>query len=183
MSELAGKRLQLLKETLSRVSRIAVLWNPGQMWDPRRWQETQAAARVLGVTLQSLEVKDPGDFPIAFSAMTRKRPDALVTLVSQLTTAYRPIIVEFATKQRLPTMFELRADVEAGGLMSYSASLPDTFRRAAGQVVRILRGARAGDLPIEQPTTFELIVNLRTAKTLGIEIPPSVLIQATTVIE
>jgi len=162
---------------------VAVLWNPAQTGDPLGWRQTQAAARTLGITLQSLEVKDPKDFPIAFSAMTRKRPDALVTLVSQLTTAYRPIIVEFATKHRLPTMFALTADVEAGGLMSYSASLTDTFRRAAGQVVRILRGARPGDLPIEQPAKFELVVNLKTAKALGVKIPPSVLIQASKVIE
>jgi putative ABC transport system substrate-binding protein len=183
MSELAGKRLQLLKEVLPRVSRVAVLWNPAQMADPLRWRETQAAARVLGVTLQSLEVKDPKDVPIAFSAMTRKRPDAAVILASQLTTAYRPIIVEFATKHRLPTMFELRADAEAGGLISYAPSLTDSFRRAATYVDRILKGARPGDLPIEQPTKFELVVNLKTAKALDIRIPSSVLLQADKVIE
>ncbi len=182
-AELAGKQLQLIKEALPKVSRVAVLWNPANQGESRTWRETQAAARSLGITLQSLEVRDPKDFPAAFSAMSRKRPDALITFVSQLTTAYRPIIVEFATKNRLPTMFSLRADVEAGGLLAYSPSLTDVFRSAAGYVDRILKGARPGDLPIEQPTKFELIVNLKTAKALGITLSPSILLRADTVID
>jgi putative ABC transport system substrate-binding protein len=115
--------------------------------------------------------------------MTGKRFDALLVFLSPLTTAFRPIIVEFATKHRLPTMFELRADVEAGGLMAYSPSLTDTFRRAADYVDRILKGARPGELAIEQPTRFELIVNLKTAKALGMTLPSSVLLRADTVID
>ena len=115
--------------------------------------------------------------------MTRRRPDALITFASSLTTAYRPIIVEFATKQRLPTMFGLRAEVEAGGLMSYSHNLPDIFRRAARYVDKILKGAKPRDLPIEQPTRFELVINLKTAKALGLTIPQSVLLRADQVIE
>ncbi len=138
---------------------------------------------MLGVTLQSLEVKDPRDFPGAFSAMTRKRPDALLTFISPLTTAYRPIIVEFATKNRLPTMFAGREAVEAGGLMSYAPNVPDLFRRAAGYVDRILKGAKVGDLPLEQPKTFELVINLKTAKALGLAIPQSVLVRADEVIQ
>jgi len=138
---------------------------------------------VLGVTLQSLEVKDPRDFPGAFSAMTRKRPDALLTFISPLTTAYRPIIVEFATKNRLPTMFAGREAVKAGGLMSYAPNVPDMFRRAAGYVDRILKGAKAGDLPFEQPKTFELVINLKTARALGLTIPQTILLQADQMIE
>src|SRR5215470_12536787 len=134
-------------------------------------------------SLQSLEVKDPKDFPGAFSAMTRKRPDALLTFVSPLTTAYRPIVVEFATKHRLPTMFAVREDVGAGGLMSYAANVPHIFRRAAGYVDKILKGTKAGDLPIEQPTEFELVINLKTAKALGLTIPQTVLLRADQVIE
>jgi len=181
--ELTGKRLELLKETIPKLSRIAVLWTPTSQGGPREWQHAQSAARKLRVTLQSLEVRDPADVPKAFSAMTQRRPDALITFASSLTTAYRPIIVEFATKQRLPTMFSLRADVEAGGLISYAPSLTDTFRPAAGYVDKILKGASPGDLPIEQPTRFELVINLKTARALGVTIPQTLLLQADRVIE
>ncbi len=158
-AELARKRLELLKEAIPKAAHVTVFWNPTNQGESRQWNETQAAARVLGVTLQSLGVRDPKDFTNVFSAMTRKRPDALITFVSQLTTAYRPIIIEFATKNRLPTMFAVREDVEAGGLMAYAPNVPDGFRRAAGYVDKILRGAKPGDLPVEQPTKFELVIN------------------------
>ena len=115
--------------------------------------------------------------------MTQKRPEALITVASALTTAYRPIIIEFAAKQRIPTMFALKADVEAGGLISYAPSLTDTFRRAARYVDRVLKGANPGDLPIEDPTRFELVINLKTAKALGLTIPKTLLLQADQVIE
>ena len=182
-SELSGKRLELLKEALPKLSRVGVLWNPANQGASGQWKGVQSSARLLGVTLQSHEVKDPNDFPRALSAISGRRPDALVILISPLTTAYRPIIVEFATKQRLPTVFELKADVEAGGLMSYSANLPDVFRRAAHYVDRILKGAKPGELPIEQPTRFELVINMKTAKALGLTIPPSLLVRADQVIE
>src|SRR2546426_184239 len=150
---------------------------------PLQWSAAQAAARKLGVTLQSLEVKDPKDFPGAFAAMRRNRPDALMTFASQLTTAYRPIIVEFATKTRLPTMFAVREDVVAGGLLSYAHNLPDVFRRAAYFVDKILKGAKPAELPVEQPTKYELIINLKTAKALGVAIPPSLLLRADQVVE
>ena len=181
--ELAGKRLELLKETIPKLSRVAVLWNPANQPELLQWRETQAAARRLRVSLQSLEVRDPADVPKAFSAMTQKRPEALIIFVSSLTTAYRPIIVEFATKQRLPTMFALKADVEAGGLISYAPSLTDAFRRAARYVDKILKGANPGNLPIEQPTRFELVINLKTAKGLGLTIPQTLMLQADQVIE
>jgi len=182
-AEVAGKRLALLKEAFPKISRVAVLRSPTSQLDAGEWRETQAAARVLGVTVQSLEVRDPKDFPGAFSTMAQKRPDALITISTPLTSAYRPIIVEFATRTRLPTMFGLKADAEAGGLMSYSVNTADLFRRAAGYVDRILKGARPGDLPIEQPTSFELTVNLKTANALGITLPPSILLRAGTVID
>jgi len=182
-TDLAGKRVQLVKEAFPKLSRVAVLWSPGYEAAPLQWKETQAAARVLGVTLQSLEVKDPREFPGAFSAMTRKRPDALLTFISPLTTAYRPIIVEFATKNRLPTIFAGREAVEGGGLMSYAPNVPDMFRRAAIYVDKILKGAKPGDLPVEQPTKFELVINLKTAKALGLTIPPSILARADEIIQ
>ena len=181
--DLAGKRLELLKEALPKLSRVAVLWSPPYEAASLQWKETQAAARRLGLALQSLEVKDPKDFPGAFSAMTRKRPDALLTFVSPLTTAYRPIVVEFATKHRLPTMFAVREDVGAGGLMSYAANVPHIFRRAAGYIDKILKGTKPGDLPIEQPTEFELVINMKTAKTLGLTIRQTLLLRADQVIE
>jgi ABC-type uncharacterized transport system substrate-binding protein len=182
-AEMAGKRMALLKETLPKLARLAVLWSPENDGAQPEWQETQSAARVLAIALQPLEVRDPKDFPLAFSAMTRKRPDALITVASPLTSAYRPIIVEFALKQRLPTMFGLRAAVEAGGLMSYSPNVADGFRRAAYYIDRILKGAKPGDLPIERPTKFELVINLKTAKALGLTIPQSILLRADQVIE
>jgi len=134
-----GKRLELLKEAIPRLSRAAVLWNPANQGGPRQWQETQFAARKLSVMLQSLEVKDPNDVPKAFSVMTRKHPNALITVPSALTTAYRPIIIEFATKQRIATMFATKADVEAGGLISYAPSMTDAFRRGHHTSTRFWR--------------------------------------------
>jgi len=180
---LTGKRLELLKEAIPKLSRAAVLWNPANQGGPRTWQETQAAARKLRVTLQSLEARDPNDVPRAFAAMTQRRPDALLTIASPITTAYRPIIIDFAAKQRIPTMFATNADVEAGGLMSYAPSLTDSFRRAARYVDKVLKGASAGDLPIEAPTKFELVINVKTAKTLGLTIPKTLLLQADQLVE
>jgi putative ABC transport system substrate-binding protein len=181
--EMAGKRLALLKEVLPKLSRVAVLWSPSNDGAAQEWQGTHAAARVLDITLQSLEVRDPKDFPTALSAMTRTRPHALITFAAAITSAYRPIIVDFAKKERLPTMFGLRADVEAGGLMSYSPSAAQGFRRAAYYVDRILKGAKPGDLPIEQPDRFELVINLKTAKALGVAIPTPLLMRADQIVE
>jgi putative tryptophan/tyrosine transport system substrate-binding protein len=181
--DLTGKRLQLLKEALPKVSRVAVLWSPVYEAAQLQWKATQAAASTLGMTLQSLAVRDPKDFPAAFAAMTRKRPAALLTIVSPLTTAYRPLIVEFAAKHQLPTIFAVREDVVAGGLMSYAPDVPDRFRRAAGYVDRILKGAKPGDLPIEQPTKFELVINLKTARALALTVPQSILVRADEIIE
>ncbi len=181
-ADLSGKRLELLKEAFPKLSRVAVLWNPANQGAMHEWKGTQSAARLLGVTLESLEVRDPNDMPKAFAAITHRRINALMTFLSPLTTAYRPIIVEFALKQ-LPTMFEVKADIEAGGLISYARSLSEQFRRAAIYVDKILKGAKPGDLPIEQPTKFELVINLKTAKALGLTIPQTLLLRADQVIE
>lgn len=181
--EIAGKRVQLLKEAVPRISRVAVLWNPENLGENEQWEETQASAGRLRVTLESHPIRDPKDVPTVLAAMARKRPDALITFVSVLTTAYRPIIVEFAAKHRLPTMFSRREDIEGGGLIAYAAHIGDMFRRAAPYVDRILKGARPGDLPIEQPTRFELALNLKTARALGIVIPHSLRLRADTIIE
>jgi ABC-type uncharacterized transport system substrate-binding protein len=180
---LTGKRLELLKEAIPKLSRTAVLWNPANQGGPRQWQETQSAARKLRVTLQSVEVRDPNDFPKAFAAMKQRRPDALLTIASPITTAYRPIIIEFAAKQRIPAMFATKADVEAGGLISYAPSLTDAFHRLARYVDKVLKGANPGDLPIEVPAKFELVINLKTAKALKLTIPKTLLLQADQVLE
>jgi len=180
--ELAGKRLNLLKEAFPNLVRATVLWDPTNQGE-RQWRDTEAAARKLRLTLQSLEVRDPNDVSQAFSAMTKRRPDALIIIAGPLTTAYRPIIIDFATKQRIPTMFALKADVEAGGLMSYGPSLTDAFRQAARYVDKVLKGANPGELPIEDPTRFELVINLRTARVLRLTVPKTLLLQAHQVIE
>ena len=181
--EMEGKRLQLLKEAVPKATRVAVLWNPSNDDELPQFKHLQSAARSLRVTLQSHEVKVPNDVQPALTTMAKRRPDALVISVSPLTTAYRPIIVEFATKNRLPTMFATRADVEAGGLMSYAPSFPEVFRRAAGYVDKILKGAKPGDLPIEQPTKFEFVINIKTAKALGLTIPQSLGLRADQLIQ
>lgn len=180
--ELGSKRLELLKETVPRISRVAVLWNPvgvGKL----EWQETQAAARRLGVTVQSHEVRNADDLAKALEAMSKRRPDAMTMFFDPQTSGYREILSDFALKNRLPTIFGAREFVAAGGLMSYGANVPELFRRAATYVDKILKGARPQDLPIEQPTKFELIVNVKTAKALGITIPPSVLLRTDQVVE
>jgi len=181
--ELAAKRLALLKETLPRLARVAVFWNGANPGNVLIWKEVQVTARTLGVTLQSREVRGPHDFKRAFAAITRERPEALLAVDDALVFQYQTSIVDFAAKQRLPAMHAFRESVERGGLMAYSANLPDMFRRAGTYVDKILKGAKPADLPVEQPTTFELVINLKTAKALGLTIPPSVLGRADHIIE
>jgi putative ABC transport system substrate-binding protein len=145
--------------------------------------EALHAARALGVTLQSREVHGLDDFNGVFAATKRERPDALLTLVDPVTFAKRHLIAEFAAKELLPAMYAVREFVESGGLMSYGVDLRDLFRRGASYVDKILKGAKPADLPIEQPTKFELVINLKTAKALGLTIPPSVLARADQVID
>ena len=181
--DLDGKRLQLLKEVVPQAARVAVLWDAANPYPARAFKETQRAAQTLGIELQSLEVRGPEDFASAFDAMKRQQPDALFAIGDPLISDSRRQIVDFASAQRLPAMYPLREYVEAGGLMSYGASISDLVRRAAGYVDKILKGTKPEDLPVEQPTKFELVINLKTANTLGLTIPPSVLGLADEVIE
>jgi putative ABC transport system substrate-binding protein len=180
--DLAGKRLQLLREVVPGVSRFAILWHQPSELDRHTLRETEVAARALGVALQALGVRGPTEFDAAFSAMSRERAGALVVTTSPIFFAERKRLMELVAKHRLPTVFGFKMYVDAGGLMSYGASTPDLFRRAATYVDKILKGAKPADLPVEQPTRFELVINLRTAKAIGLTIPQSVLFRADTVI-
>jgi len=181
--EIGGKRLGLLKEAVPTVSRVAFLSNPANPPSAAYLGETKTAARSVKVQLQMLEAREPGEFERAFAAMTRERVDALLVLNDGMFLIHRTQIAVLAAKQRLPTMFGGREYVDAGGLMSYAASGRDNFRRAATYVDKILKGAKPADLPVEQPTKFELVLNLRTAKALGLTIPPSLLQRADEVIQ
>jgi len=181
-TELSAKRLQLLKDALPGISRVAILAGGGIGTD--QWvSETEAAARALGLRLQILVIRDPSEFESAFTAMSAEHADALVVTPGPILRAASRPIAELATKRRLPTMFESRPYATAGGLMAYGPNLPDLARRSAAYVDKILKGAKPGDLPIELPTKFDFIINLRTAQALGLTIPPSVLAQATEVIQ
>ena len=182
-SELSGKRLELLKEVVPELSRVAVLWNPEIRGAVLDYKGTESAARALRVEPQSVEVSHAGDLDRAFSAVTSQRAQAIVVLPNPVGFGNRPRIASFAHRNRLPSMYAQREYVDAGGLMSYGPSLSDLFRRAAIYVDKILRGARPGDLPVEQPRKFELIINLKTAKALGLTIPASLLGRADEVIQ
>lgn len=182
--ELGAKRLQLLKSVLPKPSHaVGVLWNPAYKGMRARFREAEAAAPAVGMKVLSLEVRDSREMEAAFDAVSRDRPDALLLLADPLTYSLRARIVEFAREKRLPAIYETREFAEAGGLMSYGPNVSDLYRRAAYYVDRILKGAKPGDLPIEQPTKIELLVNLKTARVLGITIPQSILVNADQVIE
>ena len=176
--ELGGKRLQLLKEVVPGASRVAILSNPTNAWHAAYLRETDAAARVLGVQLQPLEIRAPEDIDRAFQAAIRGRASALTVVEDFLVFTHRARIVALAAKSRLPAIFAWREAVDGGGLMSYGTNISDLDRRAATYVDKILKGAKPADLPVEQPTRFELVINLKTAKALGITFPPSILIRA-----
>ena len=180
-SETAGKRLQFLKEAAPSLTRVAVLWNPDH--PDGEYRDTEAAARRLGVHIQSLEVRRPEDFAGAFQAATRARAEALMVVSSRLMNLNRSRILEFASKQRILLVTGWGPWARAGGLLSYGPDLDTLVKRAATHVDKILRGAKPADLPVEQPTKFELVVNLKTAKALGLTIPPSLLGRADQVIE
>jgi putative tryptophan/tyrosine transport system substrate-binding protein len=181
--EVSGKRLELLKETLPGISRVAVLTNPGNPVHAAFWTETQSAAHVLGLQLQAIEVRRPEDFDPAVAAATRDRAEALLVFDDSLTLGYRTRLVALAAARRLPTMYGLREFADAGGLLSYGPSNLAMYRRTATFVDKVLKGAKPADLPVEQPTTFELVVNLKAAKALGLRFPPSVLARADQIIE
>ena len=183
-----GKWLELLKQAVPGVSRVAVLWQRsvsvvGQRRDEYMLKGADVAARALRVRLQFVEATGPADIDRAFSDMTRTHADALTVLLSNMFFAERRRLVDLAAKNRLPALYQAREFVDVGGLMAYGPNFADIFRRAATYVDKILKGAKPGDLPIEQPTKFELVINLKTAKALGLTIPPSLLQRADQVIE
>jgi len=181
--ELSGKQLELLKEIVPKLSRVAVLGNSSEPANPKTLKEIELAAGAFGVQLQSLDVLGPNDIDTAFRAATKAHVDALVVLVSVVLTDHRTQIANLALKGRLPAIYYSRQFVEAGGLMSYAASFTDLSRRAATYVDKILKGTRPADLPVEQPTKFEFIINLKAAKQIGLTIPPAVLARADKVIK
>ena len=184
--ELVPKRLELLKEALPKVSRVAALWHPddfGERTTRDMLKQTEAAARTLGVHLQLVGVRGPNELDRAFSTMTKERAEALIMFPSPILSSEGRRIVDLAAKHRLPSMFAGRVFVELGGLLSYGASITDLIRRSATYVDKILRGAKPADLPVEQPTKFELVINLKTAKALGLTIPQSLLLRADEVIQ
>jgi len=182
--ELGVKRLQLLKELFPGLTRpLAVVWNPDYAGMRARFRETQGAAPAIGLGVESVEVRDSVELGRAFERLDRRPADGLVVLVDPLTVSQRSRIVEFAARERLPAIYETSIFVEAGGLMSYGPSPDELVRRAASYVDRILRGAKAADLPIEQAAKFELVINLKAAKALGIAIPQAMLVQADRIIE
>jgi putative ABC transport system substrate-binding protein len=181
--EILGKRLELLKEAVPRASRVALLWNPLPPGAETFRKAVEGAARKLGVSLQAVEVRGRDEFEGAFAAMARERADAVVVQPDPVFFTARAQVVLLATKHRLPAVFHAREFVEIGGLMSYGSSLAYQFRRAAVYVDKILKGAKPGDLPVEQPTKFELVINFKTAKALGLTIPQSILARADEVIQ
>jgi putative ABC transport system substrate-binding protein len=182
-AELSAKRLELLREVVPVLSRAAVLWNAANPANRLAWKDTEDAARSLGISLQAQEVRAPADFKDAFAIMTQQHPDALLVLQDALTLQYRKEIIEFTLRERLPAIFVGKEWVEEGGLMSYGDVLPERYRLAAQLVDKILKGARPADLPVDQPTKFELAVNVRTAKAIGLPIPETFLARADKVIE
>ena len=182
-TELSAKRLEFLKEVVPSAERVAVLWNADDRSMTLRYQEIERAARVLRVTVQPLGVREPEDFELAFSAMTRERPDAILLVTDALTILNRKRVIDFAGVHSIPAMYEYGFLVRDGGLMSYGPDLDDSLRRAAVYADRILKGSKPSDLPVEQPTRYYLLVNVKTAKALGLTIPQALLLRADEVIQ
>jgi ABC-type uncharacterized transport system substrate-binding protein len=184
--ELAPKRLELLKEALPKMSRLVGIWHPGSLSERTAkdmLSQTETAARTLGVHLELVGVRSPDEIDRAFSTMARQRPDAFVMFPSVMFFIERRRVIDLAEKHRLPSIYVAREFVDIGGLFSYGASISDLFRRTAVYVDKILKGAKPADLPVEQPTKFELVINLKTAKTLGLTIPEALLRRADEVIQ
>jgi len=182
-SDLWPKRLELLKEIVPKLSRVAMLWNKGNAGMALEAKATQEVAGPLAVALQDRGVKDPNELDVVFLAMTKDRPDGFLALMDPVLNSYQKRILDFLAQNRLPAMFENRNWVEAGGLISYGANYPEAHRRAATLIDKILKGAKPADLPVEQPTKFELVINLKTAKQIGLTIPPNVLARADKVVK
>lgn len=182
-AELAPKRLELLKEAAPKLQRIAMLWNGKDLGMRTRYEASAAAAKELGVTVLSFGVGEPNDFGGAFEAMERDKPDGLLMVADALTFLNRKRVFDFAAEHRLPAIYEARAFARDGGLMSYGPDEKETVERGANLIVQILKGQKPADLPLEQPTRFRLVVNLKTARALGLTVPPGLLVAADEVIE
>jgi len=181
--DLEGKRLQILRELLPKLMTLVALVNTSNPFTAIQAEQTKISAKALGIQLHPIDLQRPEDLKDAFARVTRQRPDAITMVADRFLLAHRTQILDFVAKTRLPAMFPYRDFVVAGGLMSYAPSYEDLFRRSAVYVDKILRGAKPSDLPIEQPTKFEFLVNLKTAKTLGVPIPPSLLLRADHLLE
>jgi putative ABC transport system substrate-binding protein len=181
--EISGKQLELLKEIVPKLSRVAVIGSSANPGNAQVLKEMEAVAQVFSVKLQYLDILDPKELEAAFRTASNERADAMVVLAGTIIIAQRARIADLAIKSRLPSIYERREFVEAGGLMSYGISITDLDRRAAIYVDKILKGAKPGDLPVEQPTKFELVINLKTAKQIGLTIPQRVLTRADKVIK
>jgi putative ABC transport system substrate-binding protein len=181
--DLEGKRLELLKDLLPTLARVAVLWDPTNPYSALALDQTQQTAQHLGVQIYPVRVHAAEDFASAFATLARERPDALIVHGYIVLVQHRTRIVDFVAQHRLPTIYSLRNFVEAGGLMAYGVHLPEVYRRAAAHVDKVLKGTKPAEIPVEQPTKFELIINLKTARELGLTIPPSLLLQADEVIK
>ena len=181
-TDLSAKRLQLLKEAIPRVARVAILWNPATPYHPKVIEDLKAVAPSLSIELKFVGVRTPAEFGPAFSAVGRAHANALYVIEGPFFFVHRTTLVELASRARLPAIYGHTAFVDEGGLMSYGTNFGEIMRRSASYVDKILKGAKPGDLPIEQPTQFELVVNLKTAKALGITIPESILLRADEVI-
>jgi putative ABC transport system substrate-binding protein len=181
--ELVGKQMQLLKELVPKLSRVAVLWNPANPSGASQLREAKLATQTLNLQLQPLEARHPGDLDKAIAAMTRERANGLIVVVDGMFIDNRIQIARLVEKARLPAVYGLREHVDAGGLMFYGASPIDLNRRAASFVDKILKGAKPAELPVEQPTKFEMVINLKTGRALGLTIPPSLLARADEVIQ
>ena len=180
--ELEGKRLELFKEAVPQLSRVVALLNPANPFTTIAWKALQLAAEALGLQLQPVEVRGPDDLDRALATIKEARPDGLIVVPDRFLLTYRASIVQFMAEHHLPGMFPFREFVQEGGLLAYGPDYTDMYRRAATYVDKILKGAKPADLPVEQPTKFELVINLKTAKALGLTIPPSLLFQADEVI-
>jgi putative tryptophan/tyrosine transport system substrate-binding protein len=181
--EIVAKQLELLKETVPKIRRVAILSNPANAYHPLANREVTVAARSLGVQLQLLEARGPTEFDGAFAAMATERVEALLVVSDAIFNSHRTRLADLAARSRLPAAYGVRESVEAGGLMSYGTSFLDLYRRSAAYVDKILKGAKPADLPVEQPTKFELVINLKTAKALGLTVPDTLLARADEVIE
>jgi putative ABC transport system substrate-binding protein len=181
--DIIAKQLELLKELVPGLARVGVLRNPLSPGDPIFWKETEVAAKRLGVALEALVVRGPEDFEAAFATAKQRNAQALLDIDTLVTIPYRSRIAALAASSRLPAMYGYREYADAGGLMSYGPSLVHLYRRVATFVDKILKGAKPADLPVEQPTTFELVINVKVAKALGLTVPPSLLARADELIE